>query len=107
MGEEAGSTGGRTVRLVGGRLGHARPTPIRSSIQGPWPEEYRAVTATGTPRGPPGAGQASSPVAHAEPPGPMTGLPLVVAITGASGAPYAVRVLAALAHHRVPTWLIV
>jgi 4-hydroxy-3-polyprenylbenzoate decarboxylase len=37
----------------------------------------------------------------------MTGLPLVVAITGASGAPYAVRVLAALAHHRVPTWLIV
>ncbi|MFN0180775.1 MAG: UbiX family flavin prenyltransferase [Gemmatimonadales bacterium] len=34
-------------------------------------------------------------------------LPLVLAITGASGAPYAVRVLATLAHLRVPTWLIV
>lgn len=34
-------------------------------------------------------------------------LPLVFAVTGASGAPYAVRVLGALAHHRVPTWLIV
>ncbi|MBX3147718.1 MAG: UbiX family flavin prenyltransferase [Gemmatimonadales bacterium] len=33
--------------------------------------------------------------------------PLVVAITGASGAPYAVRILDALARHRVPVWLIV
>ncbi len=30
-----------------------------------------------------------------------------MAITGASGAPYAVRVLRALAEHRVPTWLVV
>ena len=38
----------------------------------------------------------------------MTGsLPLVVAITGASGAPYAVRLLQALAHAEQPTWLIV
>lgn len=37
----------------------------------------------------------------------MNELPLVMAITGASGAPYAVRVLGALAHHRVPAWLIV
>lgn len=37
----------------------------------------------------------------------MNGLPLVVAITGASGAPYAVAVLRALAHHQVPTWLVV
>lgn len=34
-------------------------------------------------------------------------LPLVLAITGASGAPYAVRVLGVLAQQRVPTWLIV
>jgi 4-hydroxy-3-polyprenylbenzoate decarboxylase len=34
-------------------------------------------------------------------------LPLVVAITGASGAPYAVRLLQALADSRTPTWLIV
>jgi 4-hydroxy-3-polyprenylbenzoate decarboxylase len=34
-------------------------------------------------------------------------LPVVLAITGASGAPYAVRLLAALVELRVPTWLIV
>jgi 4-hydroxy-3-polyprenylbenzoate decarboxylase len=34
-------------------------------------------------------------------------LPLVVAITGASGAPYAVRLLEALVAARYPTWLIV
>jgi 4-hydroxy-3-polyprenylbenzoate decarboxylase len=33
--------------------------------------------------------------------------PLVLAITGASGAPYAVRLLETLATHRVPTWLLV
>jgi 4-hydroxy-3-polyprenylbenzoate decarboxylase len=36
-----------------------------------------------------------------------TPLPLVVAITGASGAPYAVRLLQALAQAAQPTWLIV
>lgn len=34
-------------------------------------------------------------------------LPLVFAVTGASGAPYAVRVLEVLARHEVPVWLIV
>ena len=34
-------------------------------------------------------------------------LPLVVAITGASGAPYAVRLLQSLAEAAQPTWLIV
>ena len=33
--------------------------------------------------------------------------PLVLAITGASGAPYAVRLLDVLAKHHVPTWLLV
>ena len=33
--------------------------------------------------------------------------PLVLAITGASGAPYAVRLLEVLARNKVPTWLIV
>ena len=32
--------------------------------------------------------------------------PIVFAITGASGAPYAVRLLEVLARNRVPTWLI-
>lgn len=36
-----------------------------------------------------------------------TELPVVLAITGASGAPYAVRLLQQLAFHSVPTWLIV
>lgn len=34
-------------------------------------------------------------------------LPIVFAITGASGAPYAVRLLAVLADAKVPVWLIV
>jgi 4-hydroxy-3-polyprenylbenzoate decarboxylase len=37
----------------------------------------------------------------------MTRHPLVFAITGASGAPYAVRLLEVLAAHHVPTWLLV
>jgi flavin prenyltransferase len=36
----------------------------------------------------------------------MTSLPVVVAITGASGAPYAVRLVDVLAKARVPVWLI-
>ena len=36
-----------------------------------------------------------------------TALPLVVAITGASGAPYAIRLLQALTAANQPTWLIV
>ena len=37
----------------------------------------------------------------------MKALPLVLAMTGASGAPYAVRLLEVLAANRVPVWLIV
>jgi flavin prenyltransferase len=37
----------------------------------------------------------------------MTRLPVVLAITGASGAPYGVRLLEVLAVHHVPTWLLV
>jgi 4-hydroxy-3-polyprenylbenzoate decarboxylase len=36
----------------------------------------------------------------------MTHYPLVLGITGASGAPYAVRLLEVLAQNRVPVWLI-
>ena len=37
----------------------------------------------------------------------QTRLPLILAITGASGAPYAVRLLQQLVEHAVPVWLIV
>ena len=38
---------------------------------------------------------------------PSAELPIVFAITGASGAPYAVRTLELLARSRIPVWLIV
>jgi len=41
-----------------------------------------------------------------DPPEGSSALPVVVAITGASGAPYAVRLLEVLATHRSPVWLI-
>ncbi|MDZ4674286.1 MAG: flavin prenyltransferase UbiX [Gemmatimonadota bacterium] len=37
----------------------------------------------------------------------MTDLPVVLAITGASGAPYAVRLLESMARNQVPVWLLV
>lgn len=37
----------------------------------------------------------------------MSQLPIVVAVSGASGAPYAVRLLEVLATRKVPVWLIV
>lgn len=37
----------------------------------------------------------------------MSGLPVVMAVTGASGAPYARRLLEVLATNHVPVWLIV
>jgi flavin prenyltransferase len=37
----------------------------------------------------------------------LTSLPVVLAITGASGAPYAVRLLELLATHKIPTWLLI
>ncbi|HYU37990.1 MAG TPA: flavoprotein, partial [Gemmatimonadales bacterium] len=37
----------------------------------------------------------------------MSKLPVILAITGASGAPYGVRLLELLAAHNVPTWLLV
>ena len=37
----------------------------------------------------------------------MSGFPVVLAITGASGAPYAVRLLGVLSANRIPVWLIV
>ena len=37
----------------------------------------------------------------------MSRLPVILAITGASGAPYGVRLLEVLATHQVPTWLLI
>jgi 4-hydroxy-3-polyprenylbenzoate decarboxylase len=37
----------------------------------------------------------------------MSRPPVILAITGASGAPYGVRLLALLAQHHIPTWLLI
>ncbi|HEY6108651.1 MAG TPA: flavin prenyltransferase UbiX [Gemmatimonadales bacterium] len=37
----------------------------------------------------------------------MTRAPVILAITGASGAPYGLRLLEVLAAHHVPTWLLI
>jgi flavin prenyltransferase len=44
---------------------------------------------------------------HPEPERALNRLPVILAITGASGAPYGVRLLEILATHHVPTWLLV
>jgi 4-hydroxy-3-polyprenylbenzoate decarboxylase len=50
--------------------------------------------------------QAPTPHPHPQPPRPLSTYPVVLAITGASGAPYGVRLLDVLARQRVPVWLI-
>src|SRR5207249_1580355 len=53
---------------------------------------------------PPGAPKE---IRHTKSAGAMTRLPVILAITGASGAPYGVRLLEVLATHQVPTWLLI
>src|SRR5213592_4966172 len=51
---------------------------------------------------------ASEALSESEPPRAlMSKLPVILAITGASGAPYGVRLLELLAMHHVPTWLMI
>src|SRR6266705_3929998 len=50
----------------------------------------------------------SEALSHPEPPRAlMSKLPVILAITGVSGAPFGVRLLEMLAVHNVPTWLLV
>src|SRR2546426_11102720 len=52
--------------------------------------------------------RASPSLSHPEPSRPVTTkLPVILAITGASGAPYGVRLLEVLALHQVPVWLMI
>lgn len=51
--------------------------------------------------------EAAGSFSDGEPARPVNRLPVVLAVTGASGAPYAVRLLDVLARERVPVWLIV
>ena len=61
-----------------------------------------------SPRRPPATAgaPASRALSDAQPEGPVTRHPVVLALTGASGAPYGVRLLDVLARHQVPVWLI-
>src|SRR5437773_12489574 len=58
----------------------------------------------------PAAPPARSPQPLSDPQPPralMSKLPVILAITGASGAPYGVRLLEMVAVHHVPAWLLV
>src|SRR4029077_9097838 len=58
----------------------------------------------------PATGSSPSPetLSHSEPSRAlMTKLPVILALTGASGAPYGVRLLEVLAMHQVPVWLMI
>ena len=50
--------------------------------------------------------QAPASYSNPKPTRPVTQYPVVLALTGASGAPYGVRLLEVLARNRVPVWLI-
>jgi 4-hydroxy-3-polyprenylbenzoate decarboxylase len=51
--------------------------------------------------------QASNPLSNPQPERSLSQYPIVLAFTGASGAPYGVRLLDVLARNRIPVWLIV
>ncbi len=79
--------------------GSSRCAATDRSPQLPTPDAPRptASTAAGAPEAFPDSQSA----------GEMNRLPVILAITGASGAPYGVRLLEVLAQHRVPTWLMI
>src|SRR2546430_4589841 len=65
------------------------------------------ATAHRAPRTPTPSACPSAPLSDAESEGALNRLPVILAITGASGAPYGVRLLEVLAMHQVPTWLMI
>src|SRR5712692_6741346 len=85
----------------GRRLPRARPHPHSG------PGAPRRAAAGSAHSRPASSAHASPALTHAEPEGAVSPLPVILAITGASGAPYGVRLLEALAMHQVPTWLMI
>ncbi len=51
--------------------------------------------------------RSSAALSDSQPEGTLNRLPVIFAITGASGAAYGVRLLEMLAVHKVPTWLLI
>lgn len=82
----------------GGADGHGC---TESSLAGYIAKAGAAETGTSSPDATSGA------PARSKPQGFVKRLPVVLAITGASGAPYAVRLLQIMAAEHVPTWLVV
>jgi flavin prenyltransferase len=66
---------------------------------GPYSTSQRVSLAPSRPTSPP-------PYSQPQSSRPMTRYPIVLALTGASGAPYAIRLLGVLARQGVPVWLI-
>ena len=82
-----------------GQAGSSREAtpPVQSAIRNP----QSAITTAVPPAGAPET------LSHTESARALTKLPLILAITGASGARYGVRLLELLAGHSVPTWLLI
>src|SRR2546429_3647556 len=67
----------------------------------------RQAAAHAAPRTPAASPCSSPSLTDSEPEGALNRLPVMLAITGASGAPYGVRLLEVLAMHQVPVWLMI
>jgi 4-hydroxy-3-polyprenylbenzoate decarboxylase len=92
----------------GGRDGECRDAPKEApALLGSRALTGTSLTALTAFAAPSFRTQASGPLANPQPERPLSQYPIVLAFTGASGAPYGLRLLDVLARNRIPVWLVV
>src|SRR5437899_25811 len=92
----------RNAECAMARRGRSKRPPKGQGEPRPPPEILHSAFAGAAPSARP-----SEALSHSEQTRAVTKLPVILAITGASGAPYGVRLLEMLAVHHMPTWLLV